>query len=1016
MLFSQKLDGDKKQLQTMAAEDCFRRNILTLNPYSQSHALSLWPTPERLLQALSPYLSRADLNIIPKPVDNSEKLAALLNEISECKAIWIQDNISQLVRDCEFNKRSRTYTRLNEMQNYAQSSSMDISIWEHWAAAALSKATKKTGTSQPLHEIFVRINNIWNAKGIIEQEVYNLWHKVLRHTKDNLEGYKDQSSQLSMDDLLSTVHEALNSSTNQAANLADTLRQKWPVALIDEFQDTDNLQYQIFSRIYSKNIFFIGDPKQAIYQFRGADIYTYINAKREIPQSTYSLDTNWRSSQDMIKATNFLFQQENIFGNDEDIPFEPVNVAELNKEKSLTISGKQIPPIQIYAGQVKDFSTVAIRQNSMDYAAEQVAILLNSASQGETLVNGKALEAGQIAFLVRSHNDAAMARTSLADRGIKSVYLSHNSVLDSDTAEDLTYILQAVIEPTNVQNLKSALATPLLQFSVSEIDALKNDVDAHQLLIIEFTSLQKTWRESGIAVMIGSLIESRELGKIWLEQTEGERQLTNLRHLGELLQQESHRLKGMHQLVNWFRRSESYSGDQDQIRLESDSHLVQIVTMHSAKGLEYDVVMIPVACYGNQPYSKNKPVLFHQQTPSGIETVLDLSGDENNRRLAVEEMMAEDMRLLYVAITRARYLCVLGLTLFKKAEHTAFARLLQIQDPTLDTDVLLSHLPKSLFEIKEIEIVGSAFCEPRNNKSNLLPPPSTPITSVNWRIHSYTGLANQIHRIEDSISHDDPGFGDDDTKPANIQSAQSQELNRFNFPRGPKIGVALHDMLEILSFASKKTELEKAAQRLITKISLQSNADNKVQIVSNWIEDILSTTMSKEIGFSLKDIEPAKRLNELEFYFPVKLDQYFLKALQHDGYLSQSTSVNIGQLEGMMTGFIDLVVEYEDRFYLIDYKSNHLGANDQAYTSDKLQQAITHHQYDLQYLIYNVALMRYLKRKVTNFNFDTHMGGVCYLFLRGMSGQPGAGVFCDKPSEKLILKLDKLLGKFGGLE
>ena len=117
-----------------------------------------------------------------------------------------------------------------------------------------------------------------------------------------------------------------------------------------------------------------------------------------------------------------------------------------------------------------------------------------------------------------------------------------------------------------------------------------------------------------------------------------------------------------------------------------------------------------------------------------------------------------------------------------------------------------------------------------------------------------------------------------------------------------------------------------------------------------------------------------------------------------------------------MTGFIDLVVEYEDRFYLIDYKSNHLGANDQAYTSDKLQQAITHHQYDLQYLIYNVALMRYLKRKVTNFNFDTHMGGVCYLFLRGMSGQPGAGVFCDKPSEKLILKLDKLLGKFGGLE
>lgn len=1020
MLFSQRLDGDKKHLQIMAAEDCFRRNILTLKPYSQSLALSLWPTPERLLQALSPYLSRTDLKIIPSPVDNSERLLALLNEISECKEIWIQDNIGQLVHDCEFNKRSRTFTRLNEMQNYAQSTSMDISVWEHWAVDALSKATKKTGTTQPVHNIFERINKIWNTKGIIEQEVYNLWHSVLKHTKDNLEGYKVQSSQLTMDDLLSTVHEALNASTNQAEILAETLRQKWPVALIDEFQDTDNLQYQIFSKIYPENIFFIGDPKQAIYQFRGADIFTYINAKRDIPQSIYSLDTNWRSSQSMIKATNFLFQQENIFGNDKDIPFEPVKVAEKNINKYLTISGKQIPPVQIYTGEVEGLSTESIRQNSMDYAAEQVAIMLNSAAIGETLVNGKPLEAGQIAFLVRSHNDAAMARTALADRGIKSVYLSHDSVLDSDTAEDLTYILQAVLEPTNVQNLKSALATPLLQFSVSEIDSLKDDLEAHQLLLVEFTSLQKTWRESGVAVMIGSLIESRGLGEKWLEQAEGERQLTNLRHLGELLQHESHRLKGMHQLVTWFGRPELYSGDQDQIRLESDSHLVQIVTMHSAKGLEYDVVMIPVACYGNQQYSKNKPVLFHQQTPSGIETVLDLSADENHRHLAIAEMVAEDMRLLYVAITRARYLCFLGLTLFKKAENTAFARLLQIEDATLDTEVLLSQLPESLFEIKKIETAGNAFYESKNDRNKLSPPPSIPITFSNWRVHSYSALANQIHQIEETILHDEPGFGDDDKNHTDSQPAPSQELNRFTFPRGPKIGVALHDMLEVLNFSGKKTEWENAAQRLITKISLQNHsqdsADHTIQMVSKWIEDILSTPMSKEINFALKGITSAKRLNELEFYFPVRLDHHFFKALQDEGYLSQSTNINIGRLEGMMTGFIDLTVEYEGRFYLIDYKSNHLGTNDQAYTSDKLQEAISHHQYDLQYLIYHVALMRYLKSKLANFNFDTHMGGVCYLFLRGMSGQPGAGVFFDKPSEQLILKLDKLLSKFGGLE
>jgi exodeoxyribonuclease V beta subunit len=478
----------------------------------------------------------------------------------------------------------------------------------------------------------------------------------------------------------------------------------------------------------------------------------------------------------------------------------------------------------------------------------------------------------------------------------------------------------------------------------------------------------------------------------------------------------------MHKLVNWFNRPDSYSGDQDQLRLESDKHLVQIVTMHSAKGLEYDVVMIPVACYGNKPHSKNKPVLFHQQAPTGIETILDLSTSEENLVAANAEVMAEDMRLLYVAITRARYLCFLGLTLYKSAEKTAFARLLQIEstspDSTPSTQDLLSRLPESLFEINEQVRVGHTTYGQTTEAIEFQRPPMPPSVSANWRIHSYTSLSRQVQRLENSVSHEEPGFGDDDSKPEETISTLPQEFSRFTFPRGPKIGVALHDLLEVVDFQAKQKGLQDSCRRLMTKIGLHEDIEDHLSVMTKWIENILATPFSqdKNPNFALRDIVPSKRLNEMEFFFPVKLDKYFLQALHYEGYLPENSKPNIAQLEGMMIGFIDLVVQFDNKFYLIDYKSNHLGLNDESYSQENLQAAISHHQYDLQYLIYHVALVRYLESRIPDFDFDTHIGGVCYLFLRGMSGLPGAGVFIDKPSESFIQKLDALLTRFGGFQ
>jgi len=1032
MLFDQKLDGDKDQLQIMAAEDCFRRTILNLDSFTLPLALSKWSTPERLLADFKPYLARFDLNITPPPKENKEAFRALLEEIEACKKIWLEDDIETLVRDCEFKKGSKTVRRLGEMTAYATSDSLMISVWEHWSTDALAKATKKTDTTQLTHSIFERINLIWEARGIVEQESYNLWHLILQSLRENLNHYKEQFSLFTMDDLLSGVHQALiNSNGNQGRRLAQTLRERWPIALIDEFQDTDELQYEIFSQIYTEDsdekngLFFIGDPKQAIYQFRGADIYTYISAKRKIGRNEkvdhgiFTLDTNWRSSETMIDAINHLFQQKAIFGNDEDIPYEPVQGSPTNRGKSFTLDKETLPPVQIYSLPPISKNKNLMQQNSINYAAEETLLLLQAASKGAALINGKPLVAGQIAFLVRNHSHATMVKHALAERGIGSVQLSRVSVLSSDTADDLRYILNAALEPKNERCIKSALATELLQFSVSQLDAIQFD----QNHLTAFITLHEIWRDQGIAGMINHLIEYWKLGESWLPQIEGERQLTNLRHLGEILQDESQRL-GMHRLVSWFNRSGDTPKEEEQLRIESDQHLVQIVTMHAAKGLEYDIVMIPIGCYNRKNKNKSSPVIFHETNEKQIQTRLDLSAQDNHRQAEKAEELAEDMRLFYVAITRARYRCYLGLTQYDGFPSSAFAKLLGLTK--IDEDLSeLNHFPSALFEIKKLkEFTQSSFID-LSKATKLVAPPKTPRTSTPWRVHSYTGLTRAIQNREaeassapqldelgiEELGIEESGFSDDDLEQS--ASMANQDFSRFNFPRGPRVGVALHDMLEFLDFQCDSEQIQLACRTLLTRVGLDEN--EHIQVTTEWVEDILKTPFSNTgQEFKLENIPQNKRLNELEFYFPVNLDNLFLEKIQEAGYLSGSQSIK--QLEGMMTGYIDLIIQHKEKFYLIDYKSNDLGLGQEFYEAPYLDNAMKHHLYDLQFLIYCVALIRFLKKTIAEFSFDKHFGGACYLFLRGMSGKAGAGIYFDRPSESLLSDLDRLLSLSGDPE
>lgn len=1017
VLFDQDLGTDRDMLLHQAVEDCFRAEILTLPPLHRAVALSLWQDPDQLEQAIKGLLFRPNLVLRPPYQDLADLEQDLVQRIDRVKQTWMGENIPEMLRNAGLHKGRKTITRLDQFTAFCESGEYRTDLWEHYTPGVLETITTKQG-STPVHHVFELIESIaqdWPR--FEEQLVANLWNRMIAAVRERMNRYKIEWGQLTLDDLLSQVRDALQHEY-RGELLAVRLANRWPVALVDEFQDTDDIQYEIFSRIYrrpgNQSLIFIGDPKQAIYQFRGADIFTYINAKRQV-NNLYSLDTNWRSTEPVIDATNRLFNQSDIFLNDRDIPYIQVNPAERAKGRRIELEGNQPSPVSFWHIRGEGQPGVEeARMLAMERAAEETARLLNLGASGEALVDGEPLHAGQIAFLVRQWRDARAARSALRRRNIRSVYVTTESVFLSDTAADLKLILEAILEPTNDQALRAALAAPLLQSTAADIDSLNHDVIHQQQVLQEFLGYHRQWATQGIAAMIESLIDTQRLGEKWLSQPEGERQLTNLRHLSELLQKYSLGVPGMHRLLKWFEReqneAESVSMEERQLRLESDQNLVQIVTMHAAKGLEYDVVMIPMAGFRSQP-GNQEPALFHDNTDEGFQTVVDFGRPPDAVARQQSEQLAEDMRLLYVAITRAKYKCYVGIPNTRGIIQTAIGKLLNLDLTDGSADAIASHLADTftppLFSLEPVYETNQVTPFSEHKSKDALSPPDLPPANVDdkWQLHSYTGLAALAsgHGPFSPIA----GYGDDEQS---TDEQRGEEVSRFTFPRGPRVGIALHDLLEQTDFQAGDEYLAKSCRRTLNRLGIMESDEPWLQMLLGWIGDIFATPLLHDDPFTLSDINLHNRLTELEFHFPLTGSGNIDKILTRSGYVH--SAVKLENLRGMMTGLIDLVVEHDEKFYLIDYKSNHLGNQPADYATGQLQQAVHAHHYDLQYLIYCVALNRYLARRIPAYNYDSHFGGVMYLFLRGMQGQsyPGSGVFFDRPDEELITKLDRALG------
>ncbi len=659
-------------------------------------------------------------------------------------------------------------------------------------------------------------------------------------------------------------------------------------------------------------------------------------------------------------------------------------------------------------------------------------------------------------MLVRSHRQGSAIKQALAALNVGSVELSTVSVFASADAEALERVLCAIWTPARLPLLRAALSTELIGSDAQTIAALPDDARALMHAVERFADYRTVWLDHGVGAMIRQLIRQEDIAARMLARPDGERRMTNLLHLAELLHQASEMHTLPDSLLRWLqtRRVERNNEEAAQLRLESDRNLVQILTMHKSKGLEFPVVFCPFLWDGHrQRASGIEGREYHADDGSTVINFCPESRTDSDIDDAIRtESDAEDLRLIYVALTRAIYrsYVVTGCYLSRNITNQSQTSLLNwlAAGRELRHDEWRKGARKSCLAT-DIEKAWASLAHSGQGNMALLPlptdriaplpaetvspesltcQPTPPRLPYGWRISSFSGLTRGATHENaasdyDAILPDARDAVNETTGESPIETTASVSANDImHFPKGTNAGLCIHKAFELCDFADSSTwqnAIEKAIAAYPQEHEQQDtdgNTNALAAMLQQMMQDVLHTTLPDDIV--LKNIPSGKRLNELGFYLPAsRFSTDSLHAtLKTHGYPVPSLSFT--DMACYLKGFIDLVFEHNGRYYILDWKSNHLGHDVRHYDANNVQSAMQENAYHLQYLLYSVALNRYLVQRIPDYRYDTHFGGVHYLFVRGVrpdwknpDGSP-SGVFFDRPSPETMAALDALFTSF----
>nr|EKU3505759.1 exodeoxyribonuclease V subunit beta [Klebsiella quasipneumoniae]EKU3511081.1 exodeoxyribonuclease V subunit beta [Klebsiella quasipneumoniae] len=761
MLFEQQLIEDESRLRYQACADFWRRHCYPLTRDIAAVIHDVWKGPRDLLKSLDRWLQGEAPQLKSPPAADetlAERHQQIIGRIDSLKQQWREQvgEIEGVLEDSGLDRRKFNRGNqgkwLEKVTAWAQEETLSYQLpdaLEKFAQSFLLERTK-AGGEPPVHPLFSAVESLLASSLTLTDLVLA---RAMVEIRDAVAREKRRRGELGFDDMLSRLDEALRGDSGEA--LASAIRQRFPVAMIDEFQDTDPQQYRIFRRIWRQRpetaLLLIGDPKQAIYAFRGADIFTYMKARGDVA-AHYTLDTNWRSSPGMVGSVNRLFSLSDNPFMFREIPFLPVKSAAKNQGLRFTVDAADVPAMNVWLMPGDTVGAGDYQTFMAQLCATQIRDWLSAGQQGRARLwrgeTSRPVQASDITVLVRNRLEAAQVREALQTLGIPSVYLSNrDSVFETLEAQELLWLLQAVLSPERENTLRSALATSMFGLTALDIENLNQDEQAWDALVEEFSEYRQIWRQRGVMPMLRALMTARHIAENLLATRGGERRLTDILHISELLQEAASQLESEHALVRWLTQHiaepDSNAANQ-QMRLESDKHLVQIVTIHKSKGLEYPLVWLPFIAR----FRKQDQAFYHDRET--FAAVLDLGQDEASLELAEAERLAEDLRLLYVALTRAVWHCSLGVAPLSSRKSgnsdfhlSALGRLLQAGE-AMDAAGLAARLADLCHGDIALQRPGELDLTPWQAPAASIPPLSARELqrriADDWRVTSYSGL------------------------------------------------------------------------------------------------------------------------------------------------------------------------------------------------------------------------------------------------------------------------------------
>jgi exodeoxyribonuclease V beta subunit len=921
----------------------------------------------------------------------------------------------------------------------------------------LAGKTKKNRTT-PAHAFFGHAEAYLALRERLDRSLsfarLRLLERLFEEGSAQLRTLKRSRQVVSFNDMLANLLERLQHPDYPW--LAGSIRTRFPAALIDEFQDTDPLQLAIFQRVYATDdvpVFLVGDPKQAIYSFRHADLHSYLRATRWAGRQ-WSLTDNQRSSERLLSGLNRLFGGNARAFILPEVRYRHSGFGEKPRED---FDDRSLPraPLQIWRlpdGSGDGLPKALAKVEAVEATAAEIARLLQSGKEGRITIGERSLRPADIAVLVRSRALGDEVKRALARLRVGAVELSRDSIFVSPEAREWATVLSAIASPARDALLRAALATDLLGWDAPAIERLTADETLLPGWTVQFLEYRDLWLKRGFGVMYRRLIADQAVAKRLLARSDGDRRLTNCLHVGEELQQAAESHPTPEALLRYLKAAQEDENPVDaaQLRLESDENLVQIVTVHACKGLEYPIVFCPFLCDGRTRFGGTalEGYEYHDQA---LQPVIDFRQFEAQgpELAAIKETIkleqaAETVRVLYVALTRAVHRCYLIAGPYQtwspkdESARSMLNWLVAGRSMTLEQwfkSKITAPMLDAAWRQLAMSSGGAVAIDPMPTRRGVplqraptdgsaLTTPAPPARiGAAWRLSSYSGLSHGARSERSAGDHDARALGTPDfaARALRIAGVPSEDILRF--PRGAVAGDCIHAVFERIDYTDRSGWAEAIAAALASHP--QGHPDDTTapgaqalsRMLLQLVEDV--TAASLRPGLQLAAVPMNRRLTELEFNFPVPhLSAAALNAALHRwGY--EVPSLTFGALEGYLKGFIDLVFEHRGQYFILDWKSNHLGYAETDYDGAAIARAMADHGYHLQYLLYALALDRYLRLRLSDYRHETHFGGVLYLFVRGV--RPGwrrndggvPGVYFHRPRWEALRDLNQLLAPAG---